>query len=105
MANCICFELRPRTNAGWDTTVLSPNPLRAPQVRTGAPFSPQRTWAENDGRSPNTAFIFGPTTLSNLGKATSRPPRKEFDRASLRRDDKENYDASKAERLLNRKLL
>src|SRR6201995_1044545 len=28
-----------RTNAGWDTTVLSPNPLRAPQVRTGAPCS------------------------------------------------------------------
>src|ERR1700743_158185 len=104
MANCICFELRPRTNAGWDTTVLSPNPSRVPQVRTGAPCSHQRTWAENDGRSPTIVFIFEPITSSNLGKATSRPPRKEFDRASLRRDDKENYDASKAERLLNGNL-
>jgi hypothetical protein len=26
--------------------------LRSPQLRTGAPCSHQRTWAENDGRSP-----------------------------------------------------
>src|ERR1700742_1438467 len=40
MANCICFELRPRTDVGWDTTVLSPirrgshKSVRVPHVRT-----------------------------------------------------------------------
>ena len=36
---------------------------RAPQLRTGAPCSHQRTWAENDGRSPSTAFRSGPHHL------------------------------------------
>jgi hypothetical protein len=33
--------------------------LRAPQLHTGAPCSHQRTWAENDGRSPSTVFSSG----------------------------------------------
>jgi hypothetical protein len=36
----------------WDTAGLPLKPDAAPQIRTGAPGSPQRTWAENDGRSP-----------------------------------------------------
>ena len=47
----------------WDTTGLPLKPPRSPQLRTGAPCSHQRTWAENDGRSPSTAFRVGPYPL------------------------------------------
>jgi hypothetical protein len=39
--------------------------LRASRIYTGAPRSPKRTWAENDGRSPTTAFRSGPSPLSS----------------------------------------
>jgi hypothetical protein len=43
----------------WDTTAFDLQPLedsRHPRQSTGAPRSPQRTWAENDGRSPTIAL-------------------------------------------------
>ena len=44
---------------------VSPSsPRRVPQLYTGALRSHQRTWAENDGRSPTTAFSSGPNALS-----------------------------------------
>jgi hypothetical protein len=43
---------------------LCPSSLpRGPQLCRGAPCSHQRTWAENDGRSPSTAFSSGPSAL------------------------------------------
>jgi hypothetical protein len=63
----------------WDTTDLNCSPRRVRKVlggrncpygvcaqakaggnRTGAPCSPQRTWAEKDGRSPTIAFAIRP---------------------------------------------
>jgi hypothetical protein len=43
----------------WDTAGLSLKLPRVRQFHTGALRSHQRTWAENDGRSPTTAFAFG----------------------------------------------
>ena len=40
--------------------------LRVPQLRTGAPCSHQRTWAENDGRSPPKPFVPDSTHHSGL---------------------------------------
>jgi hypothetical protein len=37
---------------------------RSPQLRRGAPCLHQRTWAENDGRSPSTAFVPNSTVRS-----------------------------------------
>ena len=37
--------------------VLPSSLLRSPQLRTGALRSHQRTWAENDGRSPPQLFV------------------------------------------------
>jgi hypothetical protein len=36
----------------WDTTGLPHKLFRVRELRTGAPCSHRRTWAENDGRSP-----------------------------------------------------
>src|ERR1700678_524409 len=36
----------------WDTTALPPNLHRDPLLHPGALRSHQRTWAENEGRSP-----------------------------------------------------
>ena len=47
----------------WDTAGLTLKPVPGPQIRRGAPCSHQRTWAENDGRSPSTAIRFGPYRL------------------------------------------
>ena len=61
----------------WDTAALALKPVAVLQLRTGAPCSHQRTWAENDGRSPTTAFRSGPTRFS-LGPEESwafGPPR------------------------------
>jgi hypothetical protein len=41
----------------WDTAGLPLKPAADPQIRTGAPCSHQRTWAENDGRSPPKPFV------------------------------------------------
>jgi hypothetical protein len=54
--------------------------LRSPQLRTGAPCSHQRTWAENVGRSPSTAFRSGPQRPSPL---SSRPKRSEVERSAV----------------------
>jgi hypothetical protein len=54
---------------------------RVPQLHTGAPCSHQRTWAENDGRSPTTAFRPVLTTCS-LG-----PERSEVDGSAVRPAD------------------
>jgi hypothetical protein len=69
------FGLYPRTNRRvphislvfremWDTAGLPLKLPRAQRLRTGAPCSHQRTWAENDGRSPTTALRSGPTICS-----------------------------------------
>jgi hypothetical protein len=47
----------------WDTAGLPLKPMRSQQLRTGAPCSHQRTWAEDDGRSPSKAFRCGPYRL------------------------------------------
>jgi hypothetical protein len=68
------FWLYPRTNRRvphislvlremWDTTGLPLKLFQAPQLRTGATCSHQRTWAENDERSPSTAFRSNPDLL------------------------------------------
>jgi hypothetical protein len=49
----------------WDTQASPSSLSRVLQLRTGAPCSHQRTWAENDGRSPTTAFRSGPTRFSS----------------------------------------
>jgi len=73
----------------WDTAALALKPVAVLQLRTGAPCSHQRTWAENDGRSPTTAFRSGPTRFS-LGPEESwafgppwkhRPPLCRLDRS------------------------
>ena len=40
----------------WDTAGLPLKPVTGRRIRRGAPRSHQRTWDENDGRSPTTAF-------------------------------------------------
>jgi hypothetical protein len=45
--------------------------LRSPQLRTGAPCSHQRTWAENDGRSPPKPFV--PNARSSQSSFTPAP--------------------------------
>jgi hypothetical protein len=65
----------PETNAGCPTSRsffarcgiprASPSSLlRSPRTHTGALGSPQRTWAENDGRSPPQPFVSDPTVYS-----------------------------------------
>src|SRR5271170_7679021 len=41
----------------WDTTALHLKPFTGRQTFWGAPCSHQRTWAENDGRSPPQLFF------------------------------------------------
>src|SRR5271165_1281927 len=48
---------------------------RSPPLRTGAPCSHQRTWAENEGRSPPQLFVPGPIAWSLGPKPTRTPPR------------------------------
>ena len=43
---------------------------------TGAPRSPKRTWAENDGRSPTTAFSQHSQTLQSKRLHTLQPGHK-----------------------------
>jgi hypothetical protein len=40
----------------WDSTALAPSLWRVPPFPTDAPRSPQRTWAENDGR-PHISYL------------------------------------------------
>jgi hypothetical protein len=47
----------------WDTAGLPLKPVAGQQIHRGAPCSHQRTWAENDGRSPTTAFCAGPCRI------------------------------------------
>src|SRR5580698_3680730 len=54
----------------WDTTALDPRILEPSQHHresTGAPRSPQRTWDENDGRSPTTAFPASTDKFISIG--------------------------------------
>src|SRR5580658_3645864 len=49
----------------------SPSSLsRSPQLYTGAPCSHQRTWAENDGRSPTKAFTFHGITHGSTAQSS-----------------------------------
>ena len=52
MANRICYP----ANECRDTAGLPSSQLRSQQLLTGAPCSPERTWAENDGRPQNSYF-------------------------------------------------
>ena len=55
----------------WDTTGLPLKPFAGRQNYTGAPRSHQRTWDENDGRSPPQIFVPDPTGCS-LGPERTR---------------------------------
>jgi hypothetical protein len=64
-----------RKSGMWDTTAFNLRTFeptrntwlsRGGGTRTGAPGSPKRTWAENDGRSPTIAFPI------STGRSTSR---------------------------------
>jgi hypothetical protein len=70
----------------WDTTALYPEPLFGePAERlinlstpnyslwcgTGAPRSPQRTWAENEGAKPHDCFFSDKKTITSHDSANS----------------------------------